>query len=200
MLPNVQLALNQQFQQGCAVAQQGQFAEQVGNWVLAAQCYDQSIAIIGNAMAMASQYGMPILDNVFATMAVCHFQAARAKTAAGWGQFAPPHLAAASQALNQAIVMRPDVPQYQAAAAVVQSAQAGCAPMQNLPAAAAPRAIPTHSADSNGKASQKQWVELANSALNALNTFGGLFQQAGQQSADWSQGNQGGGWNQTGWS
>jgi hypothetical protein len=121
----MQLALNQQFQQGCASAQQGMLAEQVGNWPLAAQCYDQSIAIIGNAMTIAGQYGMPVLDNVFANYAVCHFEAARVKAAAGWATVAPAHLAAAWQAISQAIAIRPDVAQYRAAAAMVQAAQRG---------------------------------------------------------------------------
>ncbi len=197
----MQLALNQQFQQGCACAQQGMLAEQVGNWPFAAQCYDQSIAIIGNAMIMAGQYGMPVLDNVFASFAICQFQAARVKAAAGWANLAPAHLAAASQAINQAIAIRPDVAQYREAAAVVQAAQGSLSGTNNLiPSGQSAYMQPPHESASAGRASQKQWVDLATSALNALNTFGGMFQQAGQQGdGDWSQANQGGGWNQGGW-
>jgi hypothetical protein len=166
MMPNMQLlALNQQFQQGCLAAQQGLFAEQAGNWPLAAQSYDQSIAIIGNAMFVARQSGIPILDNVYASLAVCHFQAARAKAAAGWAQLVPAHLTAASQAINQAIILRPDVPQYRAAAAIVHSAQ-----IQQ----------PQQDASDTGKATPKQWVDLATTALKALNTF------ANQGATSWS--------------
>ena len=203
MINNVQLALNQQFQQGCACAQQGMLAEQVGNWSFAAQCYDQSIAIIGNAMTVAGQYGMPVLDNVFASYAVCHFQAARVKAAAGWANYAPMHLAAASQAINQAIAIRPDVAQYRAAAGMVQAAQGSLSGTNNLaPSGQTAQMQPAQDSASAGRASQKQWVELADSALKALNTFGGMIQQAGQQGGgDWSQANQdqSGGWNQGSW-
>lgn len=201
VITHVQLALNQQFQQGCACAQQGMLAEQVGNWSFAAQCYDQSIAIIGNAMTIAGQYGMPVLDNVFASYAVCHFQAARVKSAAGWANLAPAHLAAASQALYQAIAIRPDVAQYRAAAAMVQAAQGTFSGPSNLaPSSETSQMQPPQRSTSAGNASQKQWVELATSALNVLNTFGGMSQQSGQQGGGgWSQWDQGGGWNQS-WS
>jgi hypothetical protein len=202
VINNVQLALNQQFQQGCACAQQGMLAEQVGNWPFSAQCYDQAIAIIGNAMAIAGQYGMPILDNVFASYAACHFQAARVKAAAGWANFAPAHLAAAAQAFNQAMAMRPDLAQYRTAAAMVQAAQGGLSGTNNLtPVGPAAQMQPAQA--SSGNASQKQWVELATKALTTVNMVGGLFQQAGQQGGgdwsqwnqgDWSQWNQGGSW------
>jgi hypothetical protein len=200
VISNVQLALNQQFQQGCASAQQGMLAEQVGNWSFAVQCYDQSIAIIGNAMTIAGQYGMPVLDNVFASYAVCHFQAARVKAAAGWANLAPAHLAAASQALYQAIAIRPDIAQYRAAVAMVQAAQGSLSGANNLsPSGQTSQMQPPQGSASAAKASQKQWVDLATSALNVLNTFGGMTQQAGQQGGgDWSQWNQGGGWNQGG--
>jgi hypothetical protein len=218
MMPNVLLALNQQFQQGCACAQQGMFAEQTGNWPIAAQCYDQSIAIIGNAIAVAGQYGVPVLDNVFASLAVCHFQAARAKSVTGWVQFVPTHLAAASQAINQAIALRPDVGQYQAAAAMLQAAQASFSSPQNpLPTVqfaqtsySAPQnplqtvqfaqPSPQPASSDNGKASQKQWVELLTSGLNVLNTVCGMAQQTNQNGGDASQWNQGAGWTQSGWS
>ena len=58
MTPNIQFALNQQFQQGCYFAQQAAMAEQMGNLAGACQCYDQAIAIIGNTMATASQSAM----------------------------------------------------------------------------------------------------------------------------------------------
>lgn len=199
---NIQLALNQQFQQGCFAAQQGMLAEQVGNWPMAAQCYDQSIAVIGNSIAVAGQYGVPVLDNVFATYAVCNFQAARAKAAAGYGQFASAHLGVALQAINQAAAMRPDVPQYQAAAAFLQSAQSGSLPAQNVAFAPHLSAGGSHESTASGKATQKQWVELATSALNAMNTFGGMLQQGGQNNDGgdgWSQWNQGGGWSQNAW-
>jgi hypothetical protein len=193
MISSMQLVLNQQLQQGYACAQQGLLAEQVGNWLFAAQCYDQSIATIGNAMAIAGQSGMPILDDVFASFAVCHFQAARAKAAAGWGHLAPAHLAASLQAINQAIAIRPDVGQYRMAASIVEAAQGSFSAISNLPPSNQSAHLqPQQGSASSGKASQKQWVELATGALNVLNTFGGMFQQSGQQnggdSNQWNQG------------
>lgn len=193
MMPNVQLALNQQFQQGCLYAQQGVYAEQLGNWPAAAQCYDQSIAMIGQTMAVAAQYGMPILDNVYASLAVSHFQAARAKAASGWAQFAPAHLAAAAQAINQAVAMRPDVPQYQAAASIVQAAQAGLSGAQPVPSSV--QFLPAaQGAQSNNHATQEQWVKLITSGFDAFNNVASMFQQGGQNGSDGSQWNQGGGW------
>lgn len=123
MMPNLQLALNQQFQQGCYFAQQAMMAEQTGNLMAAGQCYDQAIATIANTMNMASQSGIPILDNVFFSFSVCHFNAARVKAVAGWPQAAPMHLGQALQALNQAIAINPNFFQYHSAAGVVLLAQ-----------------------------------------------------------------------------
>jgi hypothetical protein len=50
MMPNIQMALNQQFQQGCSFAQQAMMSEQMGNLPAAAQCYDQAVQMIGNSM------------------------------------------------------------------------------------------------------------------------------------------------------
>src|SRR5262249_47338468 len=112
MMPNMQGALNQLFQQGCYFAQQAMMAEQMGNFAGAGQGYDQAIQSIGNSMVMANQYGMPVPDNVFFSFAYCHFNAARVKSMAGWAQFAPMHLAQAHEALNRAIAMNPNFGQY----------------------------------------------------------------------------------------
>ena len=127
MMPNMQLALNQQFQQGCYFAQQAMMAEQMGNLPGAAQCYDQAIAMIGNSMGMAGQSGVPILDNVFFSYAFCHFNAARVKSTAGWPQFAPVHLSQAHQALSQAIALNPGFFQYHSAAGVLLLAEGNVA-------------------------------------------------------------------------
>jgi tetratricopeptide (TPR) repeat protein len=127
MIPNLQLALNQQFQQGCYFAQQAMLAEQMGNLSVASQCYDQAIAMIGTSMNTAGQSGIPIHDNVFFSFSFCHFNAARVKAAAGWPQAAPSHLGQALQAVNQAIVINPNFFQYHSAAGAVLLAQGNVA-------------------------------------------------------------------------
>jgi tetratricopeptide (TPR) repeat protein len=127
MIPNVQMALNQQFQQGCYFAQQAMMAEQMGNLAGAAQGFDQAIAIIGNSMGMAGQYGVQVTDSVLFSYAICHFNAARVKTMAGWSQFAPMHLSQAHQALSQAIAINPGFFQYHSAAGVLLLAEGNVA-------------------------------------------------------------------------
>jgi tetratricopeptide (TPR) repeat protein len=120
---NIQFALNQQFQQGSYFVQQAMMAEQMGNLPGAAQCYDQAIAMVGNSMTLAAQYGVPIPDNIFFSFSYCHFNAARVKSMAGWPQFAPMHLNQAHQALNNAIAINPGFFQYHSAAGVLLLAE-----------------------------------------------------------------------------
>jgi tetratricopeptide (TPR) repeat protein len=123
MMPNFQFVLNQQFQQGCFLAQQAVMAEQMSNVPGAIQCYDQAIGLIANTIGMASQSGIPVLDNVFFVYGYCHFNSGRLKAALGWGQYTPMHLMQALQALNQAITINPNFFQYHSAAGVVLVAQ-----------------------------------------------------------------------------
>jgi tetratricopeptide (TPR) repeat protein len=123
MMPNLQFALNQQFQQGCYMAQQAALAEQMGNLQGAVQCFDQAILLIGNTVSAAAQAGIPVLDNVFFSHAYCQFNAARVKAMAGWPQAAPMHLAQALQSMNQAIQRNPGFAPYHAAAGMVLAAQ-----------------------------------------------------------------------------
>jgi tetratricopeptide (TPR) repeat protein len=123
MMPNMQFALNQLFQQGLYFAQQAMMAEQMGNLPGAAQAYDQAIAGIGNSMSQARQCGVPVTDSVLFSYAYCHFNAARIKSMAGWSQFAPMHLGQAHQALAQAIAINPGCPQYHSAAGVLLLAE-----------------------------------------------------------------------------
>ena len=127
MMPNLQLALNQQFQQGVYFAQQAMVAEQTGNWAAVAPCYDQAIGLIGNAIGGAVQSGMPVFDNVYFSYAFCHFNAARVKAAMGWPQAAPMHLMQAFQGMQQAIAINPGNFQYHSALGVVILAQGNVA-------------------------------------------------------------------------
>ena len=127
MMPNLQFTLNQQFQQGVYFVQQAMMAEQMGNLPAAAPCYDQAIALIGNAIAMASQSGIPVLDNVYFSYAFCNFNAARVKAALGMPQAAPLHLSHAYQAMQQALAMNPGFFAYHSAFAVVLLAQGNVA-------------------------------------------------------------------------
>lgn len=128
MMPN-QFTLNQQFEQGVYLAQQAMMAEQMGNLPAAATCFDQAIALIGNTIAMATQSGIPVLDNVYFCYAFCSFNAARVKAALGMPQAAPLHLGQAFQAMEQALAMNPGFFAYHSAFAVVLLAQG------NVPAA-----------------------------------------------------------------
>jgi tetratricopeptide (TPR) repeat protein len=251
MIPNVQMALNQQFQQGCYFAQQAMAAEQMGNILGAAQCFDQAIATIANSMAMAGQHGIPVTDSVLFSYAICHFNAARVKSMTGFAQFAPMHLAQAHEALRRAIDLNPGCFQYYSAAGVLLLAEGNVAgAMQSLQravqlnpmdswsqwmlaslyqvqgnamasnqyyAAAAqiqPNLPPPQQfvqqhqgppgmqgsgrSDNSGKASQHDWVEMANNAFKLGNSFVGLFQGGGEgggqdQQMNWNQG-----WNQFG--
>src|ERR1035437_4143719 len=116
MMPDALGALNQQFQQGCYVAQQAAMAEQMGNVFAACQLYDQAIGLIANTIGMATQYGIPVTDNVFFSVAYYHFNAARLKAAAGWPQAVPAHLNFALQAVSQAIAINPNVYLYHSGA------------------------------------------------------------------------------------
>ncbi len=129
MMPDLLLALNQQFQQGCYIAQQAIMAEQMGNGVGASQFYDQASGVIGNTVGMANQYGLPISDNVFFSLAFCNFNAARLKAAMGWPQAVPQHLNTALQAINQAQARNPNFFAYHSAAGLILLA------MSNVPAA-----------------------------------------------------------------
>jgi tetratricopeptide (TPR) repeat protein len=247
MMPNMQFALNQQFQQGCYFAQQAMLAEQMGNLAGAVQCYDQAIATIANSMGMAGQYGVPVTDSVFFTFGVCHFNAARVKSMAGWSQMAPMHLAQAHEALRRAIDLNPNFFQYYSAAGVLLLAEGnvggamqsfqravqlnpmdswsqwmlsslyqvqGNAAAANQYYAAAsqiqpglpppqqfvqqhqsgPPPMPGSGGSGNsGRATQHDWVEMANNALKVTNSVIGLFQQTssgggGQdQQMNWNQ-------------
>ena len=144
MMPNAFVALNQQFQQGCFVAQQAAMAEQMGNGFAACQFYDQAIGLIANTVGMAQQSGIPVADNVFFSLAFCHFNAARLKAAAGWPQAVPTHLNIALQAINQAMGINPNVFYYHSAAGLILLA------MSNVPGAvqAFQRAVQLNPADS----------------------------------------------------
>jgi tetratricopeptide (TPR) repeat protein len=165
MLPNVQFSLNQQFQQGCNLAQQGVLAEQAGNPMFAAQSYDQAIGMIGNAVGAALQYGIPVLHNVYFALAFCHFNSARIKAATGWVQYVPAHLNFALQAINQAINMNPGFAMYHSAAGLILLGQS------NLPEAARAfqRAVQLNPADS-----WSQWM------LSSLYTAQGNLPMANQ--------------------
>jgi len=143
MMPDLLLALNQQFQQGCYIAQQAKMAEQMGNGVGASQLYDQASGVIANAVGMANQHGVPIFDNVFFSLACCHFNAARLKAAMGLPQAAPQHLNTALQAINQALAINPNFFAYHSAAGLILLA------MSNVPAAvrAFQRAVQLNPAD-----------------------------------------------------
>ena len=119
MMPDLLLALNQQFQQGCYIAQQAIMAEQMGNGVGASQLYDQASGVIANVVGTANQYGVPIFDNVFFSLAFCHFNAARLKAAMGWPQAIPQHLNTALQAINQALAINPNFFTYHSAAGLI---------------------------------------------------------------------------------
>jgi tetratricopeptide (TPR) repeat protein len=144
MMPDALGALNQQFQQGCYVAQQAAMAEQMGNVFAACQLYDQAIGLIANTIGMATQYGIPVTDNVFFSVAYCHFNAARLKAAAGWPQAVPAHLNFALQAVSQAIAINPNIYLYHSGAGLVLLA------MSNVPAAMQEfeRAVQLNPADS----------------------------------------------------
>ena len=124
---NFQFALNQHFQQGVYCAQQAMMAEQMGNLPAAIPCYDQAIALIGNAIAIATQSGIPVLDNVYFSYAFCSFNAARVKAALGMPQASPVHLGQAFQAMQQALAMNPSFFAYHSAFAVVLLAQGNVA-------------------------------------------------------------------------
>jgi tetratricopeptide (TPR) repeat protein len=124
--PNAYFMLNQQYMQACSAGQQAMMMEASGNGPAAAQLYEQAIAVLGNSMTMARQWGVFIPDDIFFTFAYSHFSAARVEAALGWPQ-APAHLALALDALNQAIAVNPNVFQYHAVAGAVLTAQGNLA-------------------------------------------------------------------------
>lgn len=168
MTPNLLFALNQQYQQGCYIAQQAVMAEQMGNGVNASQFYDQAIGVIANTVGTANQYGVPITDNVFFGLAFCHFNAARLKAAMGWPQAVPQHLNIALQAINQALAMNPNFFAYHSAAGLILLA------MSNVPAAVQEfqRAVQLNPADA-----WSQWM------LSSLYTSQGNTMAANQHYA-----------------
>jgi tetratricopeptide (TPR) repeat protein len=116
MFPDVYSVINQQFQMGCASAQQAMTWEASGNVMGAAQLYDQAIAVVANSVGQAAQYGVLVPDHVHFTLAVIHYNAARVKIAMGWQAPALAHLNASLLCLNQAIGMNPNMFQYHNAA------------------------------------------------------------------------------------
>jgi len=111
--------LNQLLTNGHTFGQQGIYAEMQGNYVVAAQSYDQSIALIYQSMVMAQQSGVQIPHHIHFTFALAHFSAARAKSVLGWAPVACTHLNQSLVALNQAIAINPNEVQYHAAAGTV---------------------------------------------------------------------------------
>jgi|SRR5271166_214695 len=165
MSPLAQMA-QYQFQQGMAFAQQAAMAEQMmGNLPVAAQGYDQAIAMIAGSMGTAAQSGVPVPDSVFFALACSHFNAARVKAALGWLQFAPMHLAEAHQALNRAIAINPNFFQYHSAAGTVLLAEGNAA----LATQAFLRAVQLNPMDS--------WSQWMLSSLYSLQGNPGVAQQ-----------------------
>ena len=123
MIPNQQIALNQQYQQGCNLGQQGMVAESTGNVPMAIQLYDQSIAWIWGSIVQARQLGLFVPAHIPFALAVSHFAAARMKFAAGWLPASSAHLGAAIEALNQAITINPGVAQFHALAGNILAIQ-----------------------------------------------------------------------------
>jgi len=121
-MPNIYFLLNQQYMQACGVGQQAMMMEASGNGLAVAQLYEQAIAVLGNSMMMARQYGVFVPDSILYTFAYSHFSAARVEAAMCWPQ-APAHLAMALDALNQAIAANPNVCQYHALAGAVLASQ-----------------------------------------------------------------------------
>jgi tetratricopeptide (TPR) repeat protein len=117
--PGAQLQLQQQFMQGCAVAQQGMMVEASGNVGAAAQYYDQSASILSSCIATAQQCQVPIDAQGWFSLSWCHFNAARVKSMLGWGAAAPAHLMQAHSALNAAIAMNPMFAPYHSAMGVL---------------------------------------------------------------------------------
>jgi hypothetical protein len=67
------IMIDSQFQQGMAMAQQAAMIETMGNPMGAAQCFDQAIGLVGNAVNAASQLGLPMTDQTFFGLGWCSF-------------------------------------------------------------------------------------------------------------------------------
>jgi tetratricopeptide (TPR) repeat protein len=117
--PGPQQMLQQQFMQGCALAQQGMMVEASGNLPGAAQCYEQAAAILSTCIATAQQYQVPVDAQGWFSLSWCHFNTARTKTMLGWGVAAPGHLMQAHTALNTAINLNPMFAPFHAAMGVL---------------------------------------------------------------------------------
>ncbi len=115
--------LNQQYMQGCSMGQQAGMLEMSGNPPAAAQLYEQAAGLIGNSVVQSRQWNIPVSPDVLFVLATCHFQAARMQAVQGWTQPAAMHLAQALDALNQAIMLSPNVFQLHSAAGTVLAAQ-----------------------------------------------------------------------------
>jgi tetratricopeptide (TPR) repeat protein len=117
--PGPQQLLQQQFMQGCALAQQGMMVEAGGNLAGAAQCYEQAAAILSTCIVEAQQYQVPVDPQGWFSLSWCHFNAARTQTMLGWGAAAPGHLMQAHNALNMAINLNPMFAPFHAAMGVL---------------------------------------------------------------------------------
>lgn len=147
-------------------------AEASGNALFAAQLYDQAIWFIGSSIGQARQYGIPVTGQALFSFAWCSFGAARVKYALGQAPPAFAHLQQALDALNQAIVMNPNVALYHAAAGTVLMAQG------NLPVAeqAFTRAVQLNPADA-----QAQWMLSAVHRMQGNTAAANLQYNAAQQ-------------------
>jgi tetratricopeptide (TPR) repeat protein len=125
MNPQLYFQLNQQYMQGCGLAQQALMQEMSGNWNPAylVQMYEQAVGLITGSMNLAQQWGMPVYPQAWFALATVHFNAARIQAATGWLAPASQHLAQALMCLNQAIGMQPNFFQYHSAAGTVLLAQ-----------------------------------------------------------------------------
>ncbi len=125
MNPQVYFQLNQQYIQGCGLAQQALMQEMSGNWnpALLIQMYEQAVGLISGSMNLAQQGGVPVYPQAWFALATVHFNAARIQAATGWIAPASQHLAQALMCLNQAVAMQPTFYQYHSAAGTVLLAQ-----------------------------------------------------------------------------
>ena len=141
--PGPQQMLQQQFMQGCTLAQQGMMVEAGGNLPGAAQCYEQAAAILSTCIVEAQQYQIPVDPQGWFSLSWCHFNTARTQTMLGWGAAAPGHLMQAHNALNIAINMNPTFAPFHAAMGVLLATEGQAA----LATQAFSRAIQLNPAD-----------------------------------------------------
>ena len=135
--------LQQQFMQGCTLAQQGTMLEASGNLLGAAQYYEQAAAILSGCIATAQQYQVPVDPQGWFSLSWCHFNTARTQTMLGWGAAAPGHLMQAHNALNAAISLNPMFGPFHAAMGVLLATEGQAA----LATQAFSRAIQLNPAD-----------------------------------------------------